>query len=77
MRGRDCEVSCRTHSMAPTVSLTLSSIISLSLLLSAAQSPTAADPLQQAYAGVQQYAGLSLRRSAARGFSASERAAST
>uniref|UniRef100_A0A671QMK0 RRM domain-containing protein n=1 Tax=Sinocyclocheilus anshuiensis TaxID=1608454 RepID=A0A671QMK0_9TELE len=27
-----------------------------------AQSPTAADPLQQAYAGVQQYAGLSLKR---------------
>uniref|UniRef100_A0A9J7YNN0 CUGBP, Elav-like family member 4 n=1 Tax=Cyprinus carpio carpio TaxID=630221 RepID=A0A9J7YNN0_CYPCA len=26
-----------------------------------AQSPTAADPLQQAYAGVQQYAGLSLK----------------
>uniref|UniRef100_A0A8C2IVV6 CUGBP, Elav-like family member 4 n=1 Tax=Cyprinus carpio TaxID=7962 RepID=A0A8C2IVV6_CYPCA len=29
--------------------------------LSEAQSPTAADPLQQAYAGVQQYAGLSLK----------------
>ena len=47
-------VKCDTDSLSPpSLPLSLSAFS-----LSAAQSPTVADPLQQAYAGVQHYAGL-------------------
>lgn len=60
--GEGSEVSSfPAHSSARTHSNALSDPGSR-LSLSTAQSPTAADPLQQAYAGVQQYAGLSLKR---------------